>query len=235
MTPSDVRDTVPCGQSRVIEIHKPLLGKNAAQAAANREAFRRAGVCVVNLLASPGAGKTALLERTLADLGGELRIGVIVGDLATDNDARRFEGKNAPIVQITTGTVCHLEADMIARATARMDLDRLDLLFIENVGNLVCPAAFDLGESARVVLLASTEGEDKPLKYPVIYKSANLVLFTKADVAEAVGCDVAAARRNVTHASPQARWLELSARTSAGMAAWYQYLRELWATLEGLP
>jgi hydrogenase nickel incorporation protein HypB len=225
MTPTQT--PVPVGQSRVIEVHRPLLGKNAARAAANRDAFRRAGVRVVNLLASPGAGKTALLERTLADLAGELRMGVVVGDLATDNDARRLEGKGAPVVQITTGTVCHLEADMVARAAAELDLGRLDLLLVENVGNLVCPAAFDLGETARVLLLASTEGEDKPLKYPVIYRTADLVMFTKADVAAAVGCDPGAARRNAAQVAPHARWLELSARDGTGMSGWYDYLRGL--------
>jgi hydrogenase nickel incorporation protein HypB len=218
---------VAAGQSRVLEIHEPLLGKNAAQAAANRALFRRHGVRVVNLLSSPGAGKTALLERTLADLAGELSPGVVVGDLATDNDARRLEGKGAPVVQITTGTACHLESDMVARAVAALDPARLDVLFIENVGNLVCPAAYDLGEAARVVLLASTEGEDKPLKYPVMYKTADLVLWTKADAAAAVGADAAAARDNVARVAPQAGWLELSARTGAGMAEWYTYLRDL--------
>jgi hydrogenase nickel incorporation protein HypB len=219
--------TVPVGESRILEVQKPLLGKNAAQAEANRALFRRLGVRAVNLLSSPGAGKTALLERTLADLGGELRIGVIVGDLATDNDARRLKGKGAPVVQITTGTVCHLEADMVARAAAALDLAGLDLLFIENVGNLVCPAAYDLGEAARVVLLATTEGEDKPLKYPVIYKTADLVLLTKIDATAAVGFDVPLARQAVAEVTPQARWLEVSARDGTGLPAWYDYLRGL--------
>jgi hydrogenase nickel incorporation protein HypB len=221
------------GQYLVLEIHRSLLGKNAAQAEANRALFRRHGVRVVNLLSSPGAGKTALLERTLTELTGELRLGVVVGDLATDNDARRLEGKGAPVVQITTGTVCHLESDMIARAVAALDLARLDVLFIENVGNLVCPAAYDLGETARVVLFASTEGEDKPLKYPVLYRSADLVVWTKADAAAAVGADVAAARANAARAAPRAGWLGLSARTGAGMADWYAYLRGLPAGREG--
>jgi hydrogenase nickel incorporation protein HypB len=221
---------ITAGESRVIEVHRPLLGKNAAQAAVNREMFRRAGVCVVNLLGAPGAGKTALLERTMADLGRDFRIGVIVGDLATDNDARRLEDKNAPVVQITTGTVCHLEADMIARAASSIDLARLDLLFVENVGNLVCPAAFDLGEAARVVLLAATEGEDKPLKYPVVYRTADAVVFTKTDVAAAVGCNPELARQNTERAAPRARWLELSARIGVGMTEWYDYLHSLRGT-----
>lgn len=215
--------------TRVLEVHKPLLGKNASQAAANRQRFHDAGVAVVNLLASPGAGKTALLERTLTDLQSELRIGVIVGDLATDNDARRLEGRNGAIIQITTGTVCHLEADMIAHGVDSLDLGDLDLLFIENVGNLVCPAAFDLGEDIRTVLLASTEGEDKPLKYPTVYRSADLVVLTKLDIASAVGCDVSLARRNASIAAPRASWLEVSARTGTGMAEWYDALRRLCA------
>lgn len=213
--------------ARVIEIHKSLLGKNAAQAARNREQFRHAAVAVVNLLSSPGAGKTALLERTLSDLAGELSIGVIVGDLATDNDARRLDNRNGPVIQLTTGNICHLEADMIARAVEMMELDALDLLIVENVGNLVCPASFDLGESYRVVLLSATEGEDKPLKYPTAYRSADVVLFTKADLAGLIGCDVKLARRNAEAAAPHAKWLELSAKTGQGMTAWYDQLRHL--------
>jgi hydrogenase nickel incorporation protein HypB len=161
------------------------------------------------------------------DLARDLRMGAIVGDLATDCDAQRLRGRDAPVVQITTGNVCHLESDMIARAIESLDLPALDLLFIENVGNLVCPAGYDLGETARVVLLATTEGEDKPLKYPVIYKTAHLVLLTKIDVAEAVGCDCAAAGRHVSLVAPQARWLRVSARTGDGLAPWYDYLRRL--------
>lgn len=223
---------IAAGTSRVIEIRKPLLGKNAEQATRNRERLRHHCIRVINLLSSPGAGKTTLLERTLTDLQGQCRCAVIVGDLATDHDAKRLEGKGAPIVQITTGTVCHLEADMIDRALADLDLNQLDVIFIENVGNLVCPANFDLGESARVVMLSATEGEDKPLKYPVIYRTADLVLWSKCDLTEALGVDPEQARKNASDVSPLARWLALSARTGVGMPAWYEYLNSLACTRE---
>lgn len=223
---------IAAGTSRVIEIRKPLLGKNAEQAKRNRERFRQHGIRVINLLSSPGAGKTTLLERTLTDLQGQCHCAVIVGDLATDHDAKRLEGKDAPIVQITTGTVCHLEADMIDRALADLDLNQLDVIFIENVGNLVCPANFDLGESARVVMLSTTEGEDKPLKYPVMYRTADLVLWSKCDLTEALGVDPERARKYASDVSPLARWLALSARTGAGMPAWYDYLNSLACTGE---
>jgi len=212
---------------RVLHLHERVLGRNQEQAALNRELFRQAGVTVVNVLSAPGSGKTALLERTLTDLKSDVRAAVIVGDLATDNDARRLCRSGAPIVQITTGTLCHLEASMIARAWNELDLAALDLLFIENVGNLVCPAAFDLGESLRVVLTAVTEGEDKPLKYPTLFKTANIVLVTKLELADACGFDRSAVRKNIGEIAPQAEIIELSARSGHGMAAWYTRMRGL--------
>lgn len=211
--------TVPVGES--------LKARNDRQARLNRDLFRERGLVVLNLLSSPGSGKTALLERTLTDLGGRRRIGVIVGDLQTDNDARRLAGRGGPVVPITTGTVCHLEADMVARACAALDLGALDLLVIENVGNLVCPASFDLGEEVRVVVLSTTEGEDKPLKYPRAFKTAQVVVVSKTDLAEPAGFDRAAALANVRAVTPQATVFELSARTGSGMAAWYAYLDAL--------
>jgi hydrogenase nickel incorporation protein HypB len=208
--------TVPVGQS--------LKAKNAALAQENREHFRAHGLLVLNVLSSPGAGKTALLERTLTELRDRVRSGVIVGDLATDNDARRLRRSGAPAVQITTGTVCHLDASMVARACEQLDLGALDLLLIENVGNLVCPAGYDLGEEVRVVLFSVTEGEDKPLKYPTAFKSAHVVVVTKTDLAEAAGFDRAAALDNVRRMVPQAVVFELSARTGQGMQAWYDFL-----------
>src|SRR5580765_8310407 len=163
----------------VVEVDQALLGKNLALAAQNRLRFRAHRLLVLNLLSAPGSGKTALLERTLTDLCGRLRIGVQVGDLQTDNDARRLSDRGAPVVQILTGGCCHLDASMIAQANEKFDLDQLDLLIIENVGNLVCPASYDLGEDLRVVLLSVTEGEDKPLKYPVLFRKADLVIITK--------------------------------------------------------
>jgi len=208
-----------------VEIGEAVLGRNAEIAASNRRRFAESGLRVVSIVSSPGSGKTALLERTLSDLRDRTRIGVIVGDLETDNDARRLRGKGAPVVQITTGGYCHLEASMVARALEKLDLADLDLLFIENVGNLVCPAAFDLGEAERVVLLSVTEGEDKPLKYPTIFRNADAVIVTKMDIAEAVGLDREALHASLRQAAPQARAFELSARTGDGMGAWYGYLQ----------
>jgi hydrogenase nickel incorporation protein HypB len=211
----------------VLHLHERVLGRNQEQATRNRELFGANGITVVNVLSAPGSGKTALLERTLADLKDDVRPAVIVGDLATDNDARRLSRAGAPIVQITTGTLCHLEASMIARGCEELDLTTLDLLFIENVGNLVCPASFDLGESLRVVLTAVTEGEDKPLKYPTLFKTANIVVVTKIELADACGFDRPALRKNVGEIAPQAEIIELSARTGHGLAAWYTRIRGL--------
>jgi len=212
---------------RVLHLHERVLGRNQEHAVRNRECFRAAGVTAVNLLSAPGSGKTALLERTLLDLKDDIRAAVIVGDLATDNDARRLTVSGAPIVQITTGTLCHLEASMIARACSELDLSALNLLFIENVGNLVCPASFDLGESLRVVLTAVTEGEDKPLKYPTLFKTAHVAVATKIELAEACEFDSAALRKNLAEIAPQATLIELSARTGQGLPAWYARLRGL--------
>jgi hydrogenase nickel incorporation protein HypB len=210
-----------------VEIGEAVLGHNIELAAKNRRQFQEAGLRVISVVSSPGSGKTALLERTLLDLQDRLPIGVIVGDLETDNDARRLRGKGAPVVQITTGGYCHLEASMVARAVDKLDLSVLKLLFIENVGNLVCPAAYDLGEESRVVLISVTEGEDKPLKYPTIFRNADAVVVTKMDLAEAVGLDRDALRSALRHAAPQAQVFELSSRTGVGMDAWYAFLAEV--------
>jgi len=216
-------------EHRTLTVHEHLLARNDHQAEHNRELFRAKGLLVLNVLSSPGSGKTRLLERTLSDLGQRLRLGVIVGDLQTDNDAQRLSGRGAPVVPITTGTVCHLEAEMVARAVQQVDLDALDILVIENVGNLVCPASFDLGEDLRVVLLSTTEGEDKPLKYPLAFKTANVVLVNKIDLAEAAGFDRQTALENIHRVAPQAAVLEVSARTGAGLETWYHYLESRWA------
>ena len=187
------------------------------------EAFR---LFVLNVVSSPGSGKTTLLTRTIERLAPEVRMGVIVGDLETDNDARRLRTTGAPVVQISTGTLCHLDAEMVARAAGTMPLADLDLLVVENVGNLVCPAEFDLGESLRVALLSVTEGEDKPLKYPPIFRRADVVLVTKTDLAEVCEFDRATATANIRRVSPLARVFEVSARTGDGMDAWCAYLKE---------
>jgi hydrogenase nickel incorporation protein HypB len=208
-----------------IDFQVPLLDKNDRLAARNRAFFKSRGITALNLVSSPGSGKTTLLERTLDELGKTTRCAVVVGDLETDCDAQRLRRNHAPVAQITTGTACHLEAEMVARGVEALDLDGVRILFIENVGNLVCPASFDLGESVRVVLLSTTEGEDKPLKYPPMFKSAHVVLLTKIDVAEVLGFDRAAAVRNIRSIAPQAQVFELSARTGQGMAGWYEFLR----------
>ena len=180
------------------------------------------GLKVFNLLSSPGSGKTTLLERTLRDLP---RAAAIVGDLQTENDAVRLRATGAQAVQITTGATCHLDAHMVAHALEKLDVAGLEWLFIENVGNLVCPASYDLGEHKRVVLLSVTEGEDKPLKYPVIFLHADLVLVTKGDLAAVAGFDREKALAAIRQAAPQARILEVSAKTGAGLDAWYAWLR----------
>jgi hydrogenase nickel incorporation protein HypB len=211
-------------ERRTIAVRQNLLLKNDAQAHLNRALFRSKGLLAVNVLSSPGAGKTTLLQRTLTDLGARLPAAVVVGDLATDNDARRLRMPGVEAVQITTGNVCHLEAAMVAKACQQLHLDGRRLLFIENVGNLVCPASYDLGEDLRVVLLSVTEGEDKPLKYPKVFKTADAVLVTKTDLASAAGFDRAAALANVRDIAPQVGVFELSARSGEGLAAWYAYL-----------
>ncbi len=212
----------PPAGPETVEIHSPLLAKNDDAAARNRAVFRDRGMLVLNLISSPGSGKTELLSRTMD--GFDARSAVLVGDLETDNDARRIHRPHVPVAQITTGTACHLDAEMVARGIERLDLGGVRVLFIENVGNLVCPAEFDLGEEVRVVLLSVTEGEDKPLKYPPIFKSADLVLLTKMDVAEALGFDRQAALSNIGRVAPRARIIELSARSGEGMDEWYAFL-----------
>ncbi|MDC0835029.1 hydrogenase nickel incorporation protein HypB [Geitlerinema sp. CS-897] len=211
-------------RTHTLEIHEAILSKNDRLAERNRGFFTAKNLAVFNLLSSPGSGKTALLERTLTELGSRLSTAVIVGDLETDNDARRLRKSGAQVVQIVTENVCHLEANMVANAIAKLNLDGVKLLFIENVGNLVCPAAYDLGETRRIVLLSTTEGEDKPLKYPTMFKSADAVVVNKIDIAEVVGFDRDTALNNVRRVAPQAQILEVSARTGEGLEAWYDYL-----------
>jgi hydrogenase nickel incorporation protein HypB len=202
---------------RLVEVRQNVLKKNDELARALRLRFREAGVRVVSLVSSPGTGKTALLERTLTALAKTHRVAALVGDLATENDAARLARSGAPVRQIVTGTVCHLEAQMVETALDGWDLHELDLLFIENVGNLVCPASYDLGEDLRLVLLSVTEGEDKPLKYPTIFNTADAAVLTKIDLAEAVEFDLAAATRNIRAVRPGMRIVAVSAKTGQGM------------------
>ncbi len=208
-----------------VEVLQAMLLDNDRQAAHNRGHFEAAGVLVVNLMSSPGAGKTSLLEATIRALAGRLAIAVIEGDLETENDARRIRGAGAQAVQITTGSACHLDATMVHAALHTLALRELDILFIENVGNLVCPASFDLGQDKNVVLLSVTEGDDKPEKYPVMFRAADLLGITKTDLLEAVGdFQTLRALRHFRHLAKPAPMLELSARTGAGMDEWIAWL-----------
>ncbi|MGE3821682.1 MAG: hydrogenase nickel incorporation protein HypB [Isosphaeraceae bacterium] len=212
-------------ETRTLPVGEAILSRNRRAAQRNRERFHQAGLSSVNVLSSPGSGKTELIRRTLIEFGPR-RAAVIVGDLATDNDARRLQETGAPAIQVSTGTICHLEAEMVARAADALNLEELDLLIIENVGNLVCPASHDLGEDLRVVLLSVTEGEDKPLKYPVVFLSADVVLLSKIDLADAVGFDRERALQNLRKAAPRATVIEVSARTGQGMTRWLDHLRD---------
>ncbi len=225
--PQHDHDHVLAGEPRrTVEVRRAILEKNDRQAERNRGFFGARGLLVLDVLSSPGSGKTSLIRETVRALGDRLRVGIIVGDLATDNDAQRLRESGAPVVQITTGTVCHLEAEMVARALKELDLKVLDVLIIENVGNLVCPASYDLGEDLRVVLLSVTEGEDKPLKYPPIFQSADVVLVSKTDLAQACEYNRDAALANVRRLAPKARLFETSAKTGQGLDGWRDFLVE---------
>lgn len=212
--------------ARIVEVRKGVLKKNDRLAADLRDEFARAGVFVTSLVSSPGAGKTAFLEATLRALGPDVRAATVVGDLATDHDADRLAAAGGLVRQITTGTICHLDAEMVRSALGGWDLAALDFLFIENVGNLVCPSSYDLGEHTRGVLMSVTEGEDKPLKYPTIFHSADFAVITKTDLAEAVGFDRDAALANLAAARPDLPTLEVSARSGAGIPEWIAMLHE---------
>jgi hydrogenase nickel incorporation protein HypB len=204
-------------EPRMVEVRRKVLKENDLLAGRLRERFARAGVLVISLVSSPGSGKTTLLERLLTDLGHRFRVAALVGDLATENDAARLARSGAPVKQITTGTICHLDAGMVDRALAGWALEDLDFLLIENVGNLVCPSSFDLGESARWVLVSTTEGEDKPLKYPTIFNTADVAIVTKLDLACAVGFDLETVMRNINAVRPGMPVLKVSARTGEGI------------------
>ncbi len=212
-------------EPRLVEVRKNVLKQNDLVARALRQRFREAGVFVVSLVSSPGAGKTTFLEKTLTQLQSSSRVAALVGDLATENDAARLARSNAPVKQITTGTLCHLEAAMVQNALDGWDLNQLDFLFIENVGNLVCPSSYDLGEDLRFVLLSVTEGEDKPLKYPTIFNSADVAVITKVDLAAAVEFDEEAARRNIQLVRPGMETFKVSAKTGEGLAECLEFLQ----------
>ncbi|MDX6288929.1 MAG: hydrogenase nickel incorporation protein HypB [Blastocatellia bacterium] len=217
-------------QPRLVEVRQSVLKQNDLLARSLRQRFEDAGVYVVSLVSSPGAGKTTLLEKTLTRLRENgSRVAALVGDLATENDAARLARSQAPVKQIITGTVCHLDADMVQRSLDEWDLNELDCLFIENVGNLVCPSSYDLGENLRIVLMSVTEGEDKPLKYPTIFNTADVSLITKMDLAEAVEFDLASALKSIQSVRPGMQVMELSAKTGEGLN---EYLTFLGAQME---
>jgi hydrogenase nickel incorporation protein HypB len=213
-------------EPRLVEVRRNILKQNDIIARALRDQFRGAGVFVVSLVSSPGSGKTTFLEKTLTLLKPKYRVAALVGDLATENDAVRLARSQAPVKQITTGTLCHLEATMVQNALQGWDVNELDFLFIENVGNLVCPSSYDLGENLRLVLMSVTEGEDKPLKYPTIFNSADVAVITKNELSQAVEFDWEAARRSIESVRPGMQIFRLSAKTGEGMQDYLQFLAQ---------
>ena len=211
--------------ARIVEVRQHVLKQNDLLARELRRRFEDSGVVVISMVSTPGAGKTALLEHTLTRLHVEGRkVAALVGDLATENDARRLARSNAPVKQIVTGTVCHLDAEMVQRALDSWILPDLEMLFIENVGNLVCPSSYDLGEKLRLVLMSVTEGEDKPLKYPTIFNTADVAVITKMDLADAVEFDSDTARKNINAVRPGMRILELSVKSGEGVEKYLELL-----------
>jgi hydrogenase nickel incorporation protein HypB len=210
---------------RTLRVEEDLLAKNNRLAAGNRARFQAAGVFVLNLVSSPGSGKTTLLERTLREQGDRLHFAVLEGDQQTSLDAARIAATGVPVRQINTGAGCHLDAHLVGHGVEGFDLVRTDILMIENVGNLVCPAAFDLGEDHKVAVLSVTEGEDKPLKYPQMFRAATLLLINKTDLLPYVDFDVERCKAFARQVNPQIQILELSCRSGAGMPEWYAWLQ----------
>jgi len=207
-----------------LSLEKKVLSENDRIAGELRERFRRHGILCLNLISSPGAGKTSLLERTLEQFPREQRVALLTGDIQTDNDARRLARFGFPVQQITTGGTCHLDARMVERALAQWRLEEVDLLLIENVGNLVCPASYDLGEAAKIVVLSVAEGEDKPLKYPSIFFKSELLVLNKIDLLPHVPFDLARARENARLVHPGMEILEVSCTTGGGLESWRRWL-----------
>jgi hydrogenase nickel incorporation protein HypB len=209
---------------RTIRIEEDLLAKNDRLARRNRDAFAARGLFVLNLVSSPGSGKTSILERTLADLKDRVRFAVLEGDQQTSNDADRIAATGVPVRQINTGAGCHLDAHMIGHGVEAFDLSATEILMIENVGNLVCPAAFDLGEDHKVAVLSVTEGEDKPLKYPQMFQAADLMLINKIDLLPYLRFDVEKCKAFARQVNPGIQIMELSCHSGEGMQAWYEWL-----------
>ena len=224
--------TCGCGDPELVpvELHEKILAGNDRAAAHNREHFRESGVLALNIMGSPGSGKTAVLEATARVMDG-LRLGAVSADLATDNDARRLAKAGIPSKAITTGQACHLDAELVHRSLHDFPWRDLDIFFIENVGNLVCPAIYDLGQEANVVALSVTEGEDKPLKYPVMFQKAQLVLVTKCDLVPHLDVDLRRIEDALSRVMPEPRVLQVSARTGQGMDRWKAWLEEMRAPI----
>lgn len=213
-------------KGRVLRIEEDLLAKNNRLAAENRKVFLENRLLVFNLVSSPGSGKTTLLERTLTDLQQEFSFAVLEGDQQTSNDADRIAATGVPAVQINTGSGCHLDAHMVGHGVEKFDLQDLDVLMIENVGNLVCPAAFDLGEDRKIVFLSVTEGEDKPLKYPDMFKAADVLLLTKIDLLPYLHFDIEQCKAFARQVNPHLLIFELSCQNGSGLTDWYNWLRQ---------
>ena len=207
-----------------VKVMKNILGENDALAAENRRLFREKNICVVNLMGSPGSGKTTLLEKTLSKIAGKVNVAVIEGDLFTARDAERIERHNVPVIQINTAGGCHLDAAMVKRAAESLNLDEIKLLIVENVGNLVCPAEFDIGENFKAVVLSITEGDDKPLKYPLIFKESAVVLLNKIDLLPYTNFNLENARADLQAIHPQIEIIETSCTGGAGIDAWAAWL-----------
>jgi hydrogenase nickel incorporation protein HypB len=212
--------------ANLITIEQKILKKNADLALENRREIEGRGLYALGLVSAPGSGKTSLLERTIAALEGRVRSAVIEGDVQTDRDAQRIAALDVPVVQIVTNGTCHLEARMVQEALPRLPTQDLDLLFIENVGNLVCPSSYDLGEHARAVLLSVTEGEDKPIKYPSMFRAADVLVLTKIDLLPHLDYDIEATRRFARQVNPGLRIFEVSSRDGSGIEAWTAFLAE---------
>jgi hydrogenase nickel incorporation protein HypB len=212
--------------AKVITLEEQILAKNDKLAERNRGWFEGANVLALNLVASPGSGKTALLERTIKDLNKEFEISVIEGDQATLNDAQRIQKTGAKVVQINTGAGCHLDAQMLATGLRQLAPERDSIVFVENVGNLVCPALFDLGEQCKVAILSITEGEDKPVKYPHMFRAAEVLLLNKMDLLPHLNFDLDACKKYALSVNPNISIFEISATTGAGLEAWYDWIRQ---------
>jgi hydrogenase nickel incorporation protein HypB len=215
----------------VLEVEKNILMQNDIEAARNRGYFEAKQILALNLVSSPGSGKTSILERTLKDLGSEMSFTVIEGDQQTLQDANRIDALNIPVIQINTGKGCHLESDMVFDAVKQLNPSEGSVLMIENVGNLVCPSMFDLGEKHRVVIISITEGEDKPLKYPDMFHSSDICLINKIDLLPHLDFDIGKLKNYALQVNPDLRFFEVSATTGQGMQNWYEWLKQEWKSL----